>query len=634
MTLSFFRRHRTMFMVLMFASLVSMLLWGSWTYIEQKLEAWFGSSGMRQAVGSIDGRSVRFRELIEFKESLRMAVLADLTFSVGLSPQAMAPEIRGRLFELYLQILGSQYPWVGIAVQERADPAKVMVWLALYQEACDRGFRMTDLDVEAYLKAVTDRGLPAEQVKQVIAQQSRGQQDRFHEAVRTERTLRAYVHWLGETLAGATEPELRRAFLQVDERLKVRLALFRAKDFAAEVGDIPEPALQEQFHKHKSQPRGQGEGGCGYRIPDRVALEYLVADPKDFADAAAAKVTDDLVRQYYEAMKDREFVVDEKTPEPAKDEKAADPAKPAEKKYKPLADVRDDIRKKILDRQAAVLARERLQSDVLEIHSTKRGTSLGVWADGKQVRHVVVPGVHAADDLAKLEGLGKAVRGEETFPATALALVDLVGAEKARLAVGEISELFTDADGRAYAFRVTRLDRSREPTGLDEVREQVLADVRQARAFDLAREKARGLLEAAADKGLEAAAQAAKVALVTTGWCTRQRPMPEAPEEIAASRVLVSECFRMLADKRRRTLVTLAEDAVAVVAEVVEGRPPREAAFQDQRAELAASVGGDLARAALTQVLEPGAIRRRMSVVIELPERIGGPEGEDEAGGE
>ena len=130
------------------------------------------------------------------------------------------------------------------------------------------------------------------------------------EALRVDMTIRAYVDWLGEAMADAVTPELRKEFVKNDDRLQIRMAVFKAADFLPEVKTVPEEDLVKQFDAYKVDFAGKGKEGYGYRISDKVALEYLVADPKAFEEQAAAKVTDKQIQDYYEADKDRDFLVE------------------------------------------------------------------------------------------------------------------------------------------------------------------------------------------------------------------------------------------------------------------------------------------------------------------------------------
>jgi len=209
-----------------------------------------------------------------------------------------------------------------------------------------------------------------------------------------------------------------------------------------------------------------------------------------------------------------------------------------------------------------------------------------------------------------------------------------VPAAKVKLAVMEISDVYTDPDGNACVFRVTSIEPNHEPADLKDVRDKVLADVRGAKAFDLVRERAKALLDAAAAKGLEAAAKDARLKPpAESDWFAREKTirfgmqvftLPATLPEVGANRLVVAECFRMAADGRQRTMVTLAEEREVVLAELVGRKEPREAAYQRDRPVLADRVGRQVAEIALRQAIDLGSIQRRMAVVCEVTGEIRG----------
>ncbi|MBE3070739.1 MAG: hypothetical protein IMZ66_10940 [Planctomycetes bacterium] len=663
MTLAFFRRHRKWFMVLMFGALISMVFFGSWSYMG-KLREWFGVGGPRQVVGTIDGEKVRESQRREFEYVLRLAGEASRAFAMVLEPAAKTPEARQQLYGYTVGM--TAWPLLASTVKgERPDRLTVLTWMALYEEAQRYGFDASTIEVEGRLEGLAEMGLTPQILNRFLEGRKGVQRELLVEGMRKDMALRAYINWLSETLGAPVEAELRREFAQMDERIKVRLAVLKAEDALADVADVPDDVLQEQFGKYKRFLVGQSPEGYGYRIADKVAIEYLVADPAGFEAEAAPKVTDEAIRAYYDARKDPDFLVVEKTPEepkaPAEEKKdvpaegakgepgteGAQPAdaqekapekvaeKPAEKtpevkapekKFRPFEEVREEIRKTLLRREASVLARERLNADVAEIRPMKPAPKLGIWADGKQVRYVAVPGRHTAEGIAKLEAIGQATRGKESLADYALGVVGLMPAEKAKIGVMEISDVCLGPDGEAYAFRVTAIEPNHEPGDLKEVRDKVLADVRLAKAFGIVRDRGKELLESAAAKGLESAAKDAKIKTVESDFFPREivlpygsrwLSMPSSLPEIGTSRPVVSECFRMAAEGRQRALVTLAERRMVVVAELVDHKAPREAGYQRMRPLLVQKVAQQLGDGALRQALDMGAIQRRMIVLAE-----------------
>jgi hypothetical protein len=682
-------------MVVMFAALISMVFFGSWQSMGPKVRAWFGSTGEREVVGSIAGNKVRMGEVRELIENLRIAGESSRWMAMVLSQKATEPQAR---MVLYRNTIGATaWPIVAQSMSgEKPSLLTALTWQALYREARAAGFDTSEAEVEMRLKLLEQVGLSPQIRDRLISQLAQGKPDKFRQALRVDMTLRAYIEWLSEVCSGAVSPELRREFIKSDDRVKVRLAVVKADDFLAEVKDIPEAALQEQFNKYKKDLPGKGAEGYGYRIPDRVQIEYLEADPKAYEDAVRSRVTDALIEAYYIERKDPEFLIPDATskssekpaaetpkaaaaapakaapkdkapagPKGAPGEKgpltapvkaapapapAAAPAAPAakfeapmgakaesplppampEKKYRPLAEVKEQIRQKLIGEEAEVAAREAMHAVIAEIRPLKKAPDLRIYADGKKIKFVSLPGFYSEKQLAELPGIGKSVRGQDRFAAVAVSISDFVGA-KAKLGVMEISDPFTGTDGTAYAVRVIAGQANHEPASPAEVGKDVLADVRREKAFEIAKAAAEKLSAAAAKGTLEAAAKDAHVKTVESDWFAAERPIsfqgrfftiPASLPEVGTNPVAVSECFKMAAENKKISLVTLAAEKMAVVIELVGHKGPREAGYELMRPMLAEQVGVAVGGACLKQTIDLKAIQARMAVKLDVADEF------------
>ena len=644
MTLAFFRRHRKWFMVLMVLGVISMVFFQSWSYLP-KLKEWLGAGPGSEPVGSIAGRKVTYNEVVDFYQKVSLAGEASQWWAVVLDEEIKDPAARTKLYRLTIGATA----WPVLVQMLSGDKPKlstIMTWLALYDEACSRGFEMNDAAVAARLKGLEELGLGADAVNRLV-QRAGGNRDRLFAALRTDMTMRLYIDWLRDTLSASVGSEVRREFVKTDDRIQVRLAVLKAAAFLSEVKEVPESALEEQFKKYKSSLAGQGPEGYGYRIPDKAAIEYLVADPKAFEPQAAAKITDADIQKYYDAHKVSEYLA----PAPPKaDEKKAE-EKPAEKKFRPLSEVRDKVRQAVIREEASALVLERLHTVVAEFRRIRTPPPIDRWADGAFVRYVSAAGLRTQAELADLPGIGKAARSKTTMAGNgkatrdqttmaeeAMALPELVGQAKAKISVGELSEPMAGPDGKAYAFRVTHFEKNHEPAALQEVRGQVLADVRRQKALELARQEGKKLLDLAEAKGLEEAAKAEKVGVVTSDWVPQERSIPipyvgqfltvpsELPE-VGANRQVISECFRMLAEAKRLAMVTVAEQEMVVVAELAGHRGPREALWLERRPNLADMVSVRLGGEALRQVINLDAVRQRMQITLDVADEFRAPRG-------
>jgi len=630
MALRFFRRHRKWFMILVVAAVISMVGWLVARQMLPKITAWISATGRHEVIGHIGGEAVTAGELGYFAAGLRAAGRATQVWYEQLVRRAPDREAATQIYHATIGRSAWSLLTQGLTDPDRVDRPTALAWLALRREAERLGFRTPPAAVEARLQALRSLGLSEADIARATVRQAGGNRDLLLEGLADDMTLADYIQFLYETAQVPVEPELRKAYTEEDLRLRLRLAVFKVEDALDEVGQPPEDVLLALFNKYKAYLPGQGPDGRGYRIPAKADIEYLMADPKAYLDEAARAVTEEKVRAYYEANKETEFVVEEpKGADAAADEKVSG-EKPA-KTYRPLDEVREEIRARLVEEEAARLAREALAEAVGEIATKKqKDLALDIWADGVHIIHVDVPGPRTAAELAEMPGLGEAVRDRLSLPEAALSVVELVGPEKAHVAVGEISEVFTAPDGRAFAFRVQKVVPSREPTSLDEVRRAVVADARRQEALRLVRERAKRLLEAAAEKGLEAAAAEARVETVLSEWVPRERFIPIGGQwlripptlpKVGASPVVLSACFRMVEEGRQRTLVTLPDRGMVVVAELAGKKPPREAGFKRALPLLLRRVGGGMAGRVVRDLLDPKNIQRRLAVVAVEEER-------------
>lgn len=732
MTLAFFRRHRKWFMVLMVAAVVSMMFFQAWIYMGPRISQMLSGGSAGPLYGTIQNRPINEEEVQSF--SLRMRTAGRFTETLYRYLYVTATSQEARMLGTRVTIDSSVWRWARpsfVASDEKLKTLNVMVWLALYNEARAAGFDTSEAQVNERIAAMESLGVKPADIDELIGSLVGNRKDLFVESMRTDMTIMAYVGWLNEAMAGAVTPELRKEFVKNDDRLQALMVVFKASDFLADVKDVPQADLEKQFKDYRGVFAGQSKEGYGYRIPDKISLEYLVADAKGFEAQAAVKVTDKMIADYYEANKDREFLIEPAvtgtsatpagtapastgtaaptattpavTPTPAASPvntftsaptatpaatataattatgprgdagvkgattptPAATPTAPAAtptatptapaapvatpttlpapsptsplgfllppaRKYRPLAEVKDQIRKTLVHAAATQMAAEEMRKDVVEIGRLTK-PSLAIWADGKRVRLVSPTGFWSETQL-KDKDFGKAMLLQqgaepETLAEDALLAKEL-GVAKPRLGVNEISDLYMGEDGNVYAFRVTAVQVNHAPASVDEVRDLVLADCKKIKAMDVAREKAKALLEEAEKKGLEAAAKEAGVKVIDSGWFPQQillpipfggrfLPQPPVLPELGSDVTVVEECFRLQAEGKKFARVTLADQQQALVIQVIGHKEPREAVFQQQRSTLAQDVTLDLAGACMQKALSLDDIVARNAIKVD-----------------
>jgi len=629
MTSAFFEKHHTLFMVLMALGVLGFLLFGSWQYVGPALSEWFGG-GMNREVGTIDGESVRLADVQGVYSDLRVAreAMTQCVRILGAKLGATREDVEG-LWRALLSVHARAMPDESrdVSVEQR------MAWYAVYQEAKAAGIGISMDHVESRLKRLHEMGLTGEEFQAVLTQVVGGDVAHFKKAIQTDMTFHAYEMWVLQSVNRATvDPELRRVFAKIDDRVQVRVAVLKAEDYEKGVKAPTDEAVAKQFATHKAYLAGQGPDGCGYMIPDRVSIEYLVVDPKAFEGEARSQVTEEDIAKYYEACKDPDYVVPETdaaapSEETPKDAAAAETAKPKEKTFRPLTEVHDAILATLTTQKAWKIAMESFRDNVSEIRTNREKPDLELWADGVRVKHVVVSGLLTAAEMGKLEGIGRAVHGQSTAVGTAFSLAELMADRaKASLAVGEISDIFVDDAGQGYAFRVTGCEARHEPASLAEVVDQVKADLRVQAAYEVVCEKAKALETAAAEKGLEKAAKEAKVEVAESGLCQEHQIQGAEGSNgsfpwVATLPAAANAYFRMAWDAQKVTRVEMPEARSVVVAELADHRLPREALYELIRGQIAAKKSGMRDEMILGETLGDAAVIARHQITVAKEEQ-------------
>ena len=303
----------------------------------------------------------------------------------------------------------------------------------------------------------------------------------------------------------------------------------------------PERALAEQLDKYADVVPGEGEMGFGYRLPDRARIEWLVVPADSVREMI--EVGDQLnpvaLRKHWRLNVDR----------------FADPQPGTEIPPQVRDDLLDQLTKKTLARIGRRAA-ERLQSarrlpkrgGYVEIPDGWEGLGFQQLALDLQAEYAIaLPEYHAvgnrwltSDELTQLEGIGAATTpkfGDQPVGLATLVMGarSLQGSAMIPIQTGIAGPLLGGDDGSIYVFRITATDAARVPASVDEVRQQLIADLNRLDNYRKLTESAQGIRQVAVNDGLLALAMLYDSAVDTTtsmtlGFSTSLPVIGEAPE--------------------------------------------------------------------------------------------------------
>ncbi len=341
-------------------------------------------------------------------------------------------------------------------------------------------------------------------------------------------------------------PRQELAFRDTTQEAATQLAVIDSRAFVYQVPDPAPEQLQAFFDECKGRQTAHTEEQLqfGYRLPDRVQVEYLTVDPKKVEQKVKIKGKD--VRQFFDDNAHRYT-----KPDPAATQPTQGPPPKVTMSFEEAQElVRADLRE-----ARAIEAAQSLINDIyVEAHRPWSTASRG--GDGfvlkpedeiasfeelkKQfsTNHEVEYGRTELIDQAAYaqSALGKAGLGEgqqrvlaatlafrvqgliEKDPNDGLPIVSLM--EPAPVMLTRDRDLRTQRARpyQAYLFRVVQVAPSAPPDSIDPIREQLVKDWRLVQAHALARVEADRLAAIARGLGLIAAVeQAADLKATLTG---------------------------------------------------------------------------------------------------------------------
>ncbi|WP_428939233.1 hypothetical protein [Fontivita pretiosa] len=416
------------------------------------------------------------------------------------------------------------------------------------------------------------------------------------------------------------------------QQIKLNIVDFSAADFEASVPEPTEQQLQEQFQRYAdvlpgATPTEANPFGFGYKLPNRVKLQYIAIPRQQVRQAVRATKSDYdwevEAYKYYLRYPERFPATQPQSPTTTSTDAftlggGSAPTTAAAPTTQPFEQVRDEIITTLLEPQIDKLQRQ-IQNEILQKlnqgYEAYRAATTTAPATAPQSatrpagyesfqflqdlarqieqKYNVTPTVAAINEykgpleLRLLPGIGQA----SLFADFAMFAEPFVPPDQrdqpAVLSLYEPSKPLPDDAGNVYIFRLTDAVPAQRPGSIEPVREQVVADWKKARAFEAARAAAQQLLEAARQHAAGLAAAAVDRKLITTGAFSLNEPVPNYPLSSRSQAKLGLEAHALLGAiaraasttapatqplQRPMGLVELPADGKVAVIELVEVR--------------------------------------------------------------
>ena len=516
-----------------------------------------------------------------------------------------------------------------LAQQVRSEPLTEEEWMLLDLAAAASGVEPSEESLErqraeipaAYLDNLRARtGVSLRQIDDALRSFIRVQDAAF-QAIRAVK---------------ATDADVQDFLRQTGEKVSVAMAVIPAEALIDPTFEPTAEAIAAHFEEHKNHAPDPGAGRpFGYQQPETAQVEFIRVSVQPLV--ARQSEDDEKAFEYWEAHKS-EFL--RPATQPATTTAPGEPPAPEPPKpYETFSECREKVHDRLKLQAARAQALEIAEELIRNLQLAWKGSPVTQPEGGYKA---IPEGVMAPDyyvSLANSTRYPGVLSYGRTLPGDARALAAQPQIGRASIMEGptplvpfpraafmvpqtslkpaddpETARFFrnlyetcprpvVDHEGNAYVFRTIAVQPAHAPASLDEVREQVIADLRRVRAGEQARARAEQLAERAKAVGLKAALDEdadLKSKLGERGfqepepfarkrmfaWGGRAQLFPGGPPEMAGDAEFVDLCFSLADHEDRAARVATYEQAMRnrwVVVEVRERVPLTTQEYEEQR---------------------------------------------------
>ena len=494
--------------------------------------------------------------------------------------------------------------------------------------------------------------------------------------IRTDRVLDAVGQYLAvaESTRAITiatlpsETEIRSAARQALERVKVRAVVLPAIAFFDAAVQFTEEQIQTHFQKYRDREAGKGLD-FGYRVPPSVRVQYIKIDRNRIMESIGVANIESKAKKYFQEQRERN--PDFRRPAPAEPVEPTPPSpfmeweEAKEIAYRAVRELEaNEFASKVANWLVTHLSEpwndsERAEDGYRTVPETAK--DLGHYQEGigripksltfPQAISVVVTDMVTATQATSLSDIGQAVfRGDRgaAYSLGGLAfrtkgLVPKVPDDKGVNREDYLAPFQTCPyalkdmkNNNLYLFRTIDTRDAHPPDSVEEVRDDVLRDLRMIRGFERALIRAEGVRNCEPGLDLKAAFEhddelvsffVGGMYAGQGGWIEpppfpRLEPRQAAGGGKTASTFIrggmgyvpmdvVDLCFALGERVERTAVVELPERPAAMVIEWVETLPPTEGEFQQIRQKMVDDMVATRTRLAVAEWLSPEKIQAR-----------------------
>lgn len=307
------------------------------------------------------------------QQDLRGVLLGELLFSQNRGSPALMNQVMQMIRRNQYQISDKQLSEI---YERTVSPA--VYWILLTKEAESAGIRVPTTDVGGLLGRIIPqlfRGQSYQTVMGGLVGRFRASEQSVLETFSKLLAVLQYAQTIC-SIEDVTLPQLTHMASQSGDTLTTEFVLFPARAFADKKTPPADATLQAQFDKYKGNSPGtmtqDNPFGFGYKLPDRLQIEYVALRLKDVAGIVQSP-TQEEAEQYYRQNRQRLF-----TKEVPSDPN--DPNSPKAQQVTSYAEVADTILEQLRKQRITAKAEQILE----EVRTVADANVAALTADGKE----------------------------------------------------------------------------------------------------------------------------------------------------------------------------------------------------------------------------------------------------------
>jgi peptidyl-prolyl cis-trans isomerase D len=237
-----------------------------------------------------------------------------------------------------------------------------------------------------------------------------------------EKTIREYLlaqklQFLLKNSIKITKDEAFQRYMKENEKVKVKYAAFKAKDFIGSI-EIEEDEIRSFYDNYSGNFPNEEEGTWGYKEPEKVKIEYVMA--RNDIIEKQVDITDEEMHEYYESKKDFMFKKEAEDTvsdaEKSEDETVDEDSIP---EYKPFEEVKEQIEAALRLKKREALANRLIgdaDNDIYENIDEGAFISFSELASKYSLSYVVPTNPNDGTNYFTKDELNDIVTGVGNFP--------------------------------------------------------------------------------------------------------------------------------------------------------------------------------------------------------------------------